>query len=117
MSRAKEWEEEIIRRFPSVDCDGLPITAEFIAILEEKGGFEEGANLQYNALTHDIQVVLGPDCNCLVYPLYGTNQIQLKCVFHPTASSFSTMAIRPTADAIRIFLSIYWSAIFSKESE
>lgn len=114
VSRAKELEEELISHFPSIDCEGLPATAKFITILKEMGGFDKGANLQYDFLAHDMQVKLGPDC--VVYPTYGAKQVQLRCVFNPKSYPYSLIDIQPTPKNIRNFLLTHWSEIFPKEN-
>lgn len=116
MSRTKEWEEEIIRRFPAIDRRGLPVITKFITILEEMEGFDKDANLQYNPLTHDIQIELGHDCKCLVYPLYNS-PIQLRCIFNPKSYPFFIIDIQPTSDAIQVFLLTYWSELFPQDAK
>ena len=116
MSRAKEWEEEIIRRFPSVDCDGLPATTEFIAILEEMGGFDEGAYLEYHFLTHDITIA-SPKWDWIISPVYFNKQISsFHCAFY-SPSAYTTIIIQLTPNAIRDFLTTHWLDLFPKESE
>jgi len=115
MNRAKEWEEELTRRFPSVDCNGLPATAEFIAILEEREGFNKGAYLHYDSLTHDINIIC-PDC-CQITPVYVGNQLtSFQRMFFLTSRLFGIMKIEPTSTAIRDFLSTQWLKLFPKES-
>lgn len=115
MNRAKEWEEEIIGRFPLIDRIGLPATTEFIAILEEMGGFDEGAYLHYDSLTHDISIIC-PDC-CQIAPVYVGNQLtSFRCVFFVTSRLFSITKIEPTSTAIRDFLSTQWLKLFPKET-
>ena len=110
MSRAKEWEEELIDRFPNIDRAGLTATAEFIAILEEMGGFDKGAYLKYFLLTHDIYI---NGLNFQIAPVYFGNQVsRFRCVF----ISSSTMYILPTPEAIQVFLTIYWDTLFPKEN-
>ena len=118
MSRAKEWEEELIHRFPTIDSDGVPATAEFIAILEQMGGFEEGAYLDYQFLTHDI-IISAPTSNWRIIPFFDDNQISsFHCVFYPASYPRAiTKTIQPTSTAIRDFLSINWLTLFPKESE
>lgn len=108
MSRAEEWKEEIIKRFPLIDSAGISATAELITVLEEMGGFEKGADLHYGILTHDVAVYLGS--NCVIYPVYGDN-VQLRCIITPKASSSIAKDIKPTSTAIQDFLSIHWSEI------
>ena len=119
MSRAKEWEEELINRFPTIDRDGVPATAEFIAILEEMGGFDEGAYLDYYFLTHDI-TISAPTSNWRITPFFDNfdnNQISsFHCVFYPLSYRAITKTIQPTSTAIRDFLSINWLTLFPKES-
>lgn len=117
MSRAQEWEEELTRRFPSIDCEGLPATAEFIAILEEMGGFDEGAYLYYHSLTHDIIIICQNPDFCYIAPVYVGNQISsFRCVFSSSSHLFAITKIEPTSIAIRNFLSAQWSELFPKES-
>lgn len=115
MNRAQDWEEELTRRFPSIDCDGLPETAEFIAILEEMNGFDKGANLQYNILTHDISIVSE---KCRITPVYIGNQISgFRCIFFSSSPLCpDTMTIQPNSYDIRKFLLEYWPELFPKES-
>lgn len=116
MSRAQEWEEELIRRFPTIDSDGVPATAEFITILEQMGGFEEGAYLDYHFLTHDI-TISAPTSNWRIIPDYVNNQISFRCVFYPASYPHAiTKTIQPTSTAIRDFLSINWLTLFPEES-
>ena len=67
MDRAKEWNVELINRFPLIDIDGVSATAKLITILEEMGGFENGANLHYDIITHDVHVYLGSACTIKMY--------------------------------------------------
>lgn len=117
MSRAEEWKEELIHRFPTIDRNGLPATAEFIAILEEMGGFDEGAYLHYHLLTRDIIIICQNPDFCYITPVYVGNQISsFRCVFSLSSHLFGIMKIEPTSTAIRNFLSIQWSELFPKES-
>jgi len=115
MNRAQEWEKELTRRFPSIDCDGLPATAEFIAILEEMNGFDKGANLYYNTLTHNITIITE---NCRIIPIYMGNRITgFRCIFTPSSHLYpDTIKIQPDSYEIRKLLSTYWSELFPKES-
>lgn len=117
MSRAEEWKEEIVKRFPSVDCNGLPATAEFIAILEEMGGFDEGAYLHYHSLTRDIIIICQNPDFCYIAPVYVGNQISsFRCVFSSSSHLFGITKIAPTSTAIRDFLSTQWLKLFPKET-
>lgn len=117
MTRAQEWEEELIRRFPSIDRDGVSATAELITIFEEMGGFDEGAYLDYYFLTHDI-TISAPTSNWRIIPTYVNNQVSFCCIFYPTAYLRAiTKTIQSTSTAIRDFLSINWVTLFPKESE
>lgn len=112
MSRAEEWEKELIHRFPSIDCDGLPATAEFITILEEMGGFDEGAYLDYRSITHDINIICRTPKCCQIAPVYVGDQVSsFRCMF-----SLFTIKVQPTSEAIQVFLRTYWSELFPKES-
>ena len=112
MNRAKEWEEEIIKRFPSIDCNGLLATAKFITILEEMGGFDEGADLHYNLLTRDINIAC-PKSRCLITPEYVNKQVSsFRCVL-----PLCVMKIQPTSEAIQVFLRTYWSELFPQDTE
>lgn len=115
MSRAKEWEEEIIRRFPTIDQDGVPATAEFITIFEEMGGFDEGAYLEYHFLTHDITIA-SPKWDWIISPVYFNKQVSsFHCAFY-SPSACATIRIQSTPNAIRDFLTTHWSNLFLKES-
>ena len=112
MNRAKEWEEEIIGRFPLIDRIGLPITAEFITILEEMGGFDEGADLHYNLLTRDINIAC-PKSRCLITPEYVDKQVSnFRCVL-----PLWVLKIQPTSEAIQVFLRTYWPVLFPQDTE
>lgn len=115
MSRAKEWEEELIHRFPTIDNDGVPATAEFIAILEEMGGFEEGAYLEYHFLTHDIAITYSK-WDWIISPIYFNKQVSgFDCAFYSPLAC-ATIHIQSAPNAIRDFLSTHWSDLFPKES-
>lgn len=116
MNRAQEWEKELTHRFPFIDYDGLPETAEFIAILEEMNGFDKGANLYYNTLTHNIVIISE---KCRIMPVYIGNRISgFRCIFVAPSSRFygTTIKIQPNSSEIRKLLSTYWSELFPKES-
>jgi len=117
MSRMEEWEEELVRRFPSIDCHGVSATAKFITILEEMGGFDEGAYLNYHSLSRDINIICRtPNC-CEIAPVYVGNQLaNFRCIFFLTSRLFGITKIEPTSTAIRDFLSTQWLKLFPKES-
>ena len=116
MSRAEEWEKELINRFPTIDRAGLPATAKFIAIIEEMGGFDEGVYLDYHFLTHDITIT-SPTSDWLIAPTYYNNQVSsFRCIFYSASHPSVIKRIQSTPNAMRDFLSVNWSELFPKEA-
>jgi len=113
MSRMEEWEEELVRRFPSIDCHGVSATAKFITILEEMGGFDEGAYLNYHSLSRDINIICRtPNC-CEIAPVYVDNKVSsFRCMF-----SIFVIKIQPTTEAIQVFLRTYWPELFPQDTK
>lgn len=120
MSRAEEWEKELIHRFPSIDRDGVPATAEFIAILEEMGGFDEGAYLHYHYVLSGDIIITFPESGCGIAPIYTIDNLvsSFRCMFSTSSyPHFNTRYIVPTPKAIRDFLSTNWSELFPQDTE